>query len=238
MLGNKQYLIVIPALNEETTIGSVIDAACQDIPQADILVVDDGSSDETSAIARERQAMVVRHPFNLGYGAALQTGFRFADHHSYDFVITIDADGQHLPFCAKSLIETMQHQNADVVIGSRFLEGKYRAGIARTIGIRLFSFIAKIYTGVKITDPTSGFQLLRKTAFSHLSLADNYPLDYPDVNIIMSLHKRNFKIAEAPVTMKQKTNEQSMHRGFRPVFYVIRMLLAIILVIVGGKGKR
>jgi hypothetical protein len=231
-------LIVIPAFNEEESIGGVIVNARLHVPFADILVVNDGSTDSTSAVAKERGVLCVNHPFNLGYGAALQTGFRFATARGYDCVITMDADGQHVPVSVANLVNTMHHQSADVVIGSRFLGGNYEADLPRRIGIRLFSLIARLFTGITITDPTSGFQLLRRSVFSHLAKADNYPLDYPDVNIIMALHKRRFKIVETPVDMIEKRNGKSMHAGLKPVLYVLRMCLAIVMVIVRGRVKK
>ena len=225
------YLIIIPAYNEERDIARVLDDVKNSNPGADILVVNDGSTDATSEIARKTGVVVLDIPFNIGYGGAVQTGFRFAAECGYDFVITIDGDAQHDPYSAKNLIEAMEREQADVVIGSRFIEGTYRMGIIRKIGVRLFSIIARLYTGTNFTDPTSGFQLLNKRVFSHLSKDDNYPLDYPDVNIIMALHKMRVKVVEAPVKMKEKPTGKSMHGGLRPVVYVMRMFLAIIMVL-------
>jgi glycosyltransferase involved in cell wall biosynthesis len=232
-----RYLIIIPALNEEVAIGTVIDTTKQDVSFADILVVNDGSTDKTSTIVRGKRAMLINHPFNLGYGAALQTGFRFAQRKGYDFVITMDADGQHVPSSVQNLIETMREKNADVVIGSRFLEERFKVGITKKIGIWLFSFIGKMYTGTKITDPTSGFQLLNRSSFSYLAEGDNYPLDYPDVNIIMALHKMKFKVIESPVKMTESIGGKSMHSGLKPMIYVIKMFLAVVMVWVTRKGK-
>ncbi len=226
----KPYLIVIPAYNEEGHIADVIDGARRSNPDADILVVNDGSTDNTSVLSKQRGVMVLDIPFNIGYGGALQTGFRFAVKHEYDLVITFDADGQHDPGSVKALIDTMEREKADVVIGSRFIEGSYRMGILRKIGVRLFSGIALLYGGMRISDPTSGFQLFDRKAFSHLARDDNYPLDYPDVNIVLALHKMDFKIVEAPVRMNEKPDGKSMHSGLRPIVYVLRMCLAILMV--------
>jgi len=213
-----RHLVVLPAFNEEKSIGTVIREIKKSIPFADILVVN--------------------HPFNLGYGAALQTGFRFAAKRGYDRVFTLDADGQHIPSSAKSLLDAMREQDADVVIGSRFIGGGYRVNAAKKVGIWFFSLIARIYTGINITDPTSGFQLLNRKAFSYLSEGDNYPLDYPDVNIIMVLHKRRFKIVETSVVMIENLHGKSMHSGLRPIAYVVKMFLAIIMVLVRGTRKK
>jgi len=227
----KSYLVIIPAFNEEQHIGKVLNDVIASLPRMDILVVNDGSTDNTSAIAKDRGAMVLDLPFNIGYGGAIQTGFRFASECGYDYVVTMDGDAQHDPYSAKNLIETAERTGADVVIGSRFLEGRYKMGIARRIGVWLFSQIAGLYTGMKCTDPTSGFQLLNRRVFSHLSEGSNYPLDYPDVNIIMALHKMKFKVTEAPVKMREKPEGKSMHSGLKPFIYVARMFLAVVMVL-------
>ena len=233
-----RHLVVLPAFNEEKSIGTVIREIKKSIPFADILVVNDGSDDRTGSIGTGEGVIVVNHPFNLGYGAALQTGFRFAAKRGYDRVFTLDADGQHIPSSAKSLLDAMREQDADVVIGSRFIGGGYRVNAAKKVGIWFFSLIARIYTGINITDPTSGFQLLNRKAFSYLSEGDNYPLDYPDVNIIMVLHKRRFKIVETSVVMIENLHGKSMHSGLRPIAYVVKMFLAIIMVLVRGTRKK
>lgn len=225
-----KYLVVIPAYNEEAVIGEVLNEIKRAKLGMDILVVNDGSSDRTSEIAAASGAKVIDIPYNIGYGGAIQTGFRFALEYGYDYVITMDGDGQHDPQSIRGLVEIMGKEEADVVVGSRFLEGTYRMGFFRRVGSWLFSRIANLYTGVKITDPTSGFQIYNRRAFTYLSRGDNYPLDYPDVNIIMALHKMNFKLTEAPVRMIEKVENKSMHSGLRPFFYVLRMLIAIIMV--------
>jgi glycosyltransferase involved in cell wall biosynthesis len=228
MVSNK-YLIVIPAYNEERKLQGVIKATQKHNPFADILVINDGSDDNTLKIAEQAGAMVLDLTNNLGYGCAIQTGFRFATENNYDYVITIDGDGQHDPASVKNLIKKLSEQNADVVIGSRFLEGHYEMEFARKTGAKIFSFITYLYTKIKFTDPTSGFQLLNNKAFTYLSESDKYPIDYPDANILIALHKANFKVVEAPVQMFRKLSSKSMHSGLRPFFYIIRMTLAIMI---------
>lgn len=230
------YLIVIPAYNEEATIGDVIQSIKKIKLGMDILVVNDGSSDRTSEIAKTAGAKVIDIPCNIGYGGAIQTGFRFAVDYNYDYVITMDGDGQHKPESIKSLIEVMETKKVDVVIGSRFLEGNYSMGLARRLGSWIFSWITKLYTGLRISDPTSGFQIYNRRVFTYLSLGDNYPLDYPDVNLIMALHRMNFQLTEAPVKMTVKEGK-SMHSGLKPLFYIFRMILAIILVLLYKEEK-
>jgi len=233
----KPCLIVIPAYNEEEHIADVLMEVMGINLPADILVVNDGSADRTSAISKQAGVMVLDLPFNIGYGGAIQTGFRFATEFGYELVVTLDGDGQHSPSSVNSLLETMEREKADVVIGSRFIEGSYRMGVFRKTGVWLFSRIAFFYTGTKFSDPTSGFQLFNRKVFSYLSEGDNYPLDYPDVNIIIAIHKMRFKMVEAPVKMKEKQGK-SMHQGLRPVIYVIRMFLSIIVVLLRKEKKQ
>ncbi len=233
----KSYLIVIPAYNEEEYIANVLDGVRKSNPSVDVLVVNDGSADRTSAISKQAGVMVLDLPFNIGYGGAVQTGFRFATEYGYEFVVTLDGDAQHDPYFMNNLMETMEREKADVVIGSRFIEGNYHMGIFRKMGVWLFSKIVSFYTGTSFTDPTSGFQLLNRRIFSYLSEGDNYPLDYPDVNIIIALHKMRFKVVEAPVRMKEKKGK-SMHRGLRPIVYMLRMFLAIVMVLLRNEEKQ
>lgn len=232
----KSYLIVIPAYNEEEYIANVLAGVRKSNPSADVLVVNDGSTDRTSTLSKQTGVMVLDIPFNIGYGGALQTGFRFATEAGYEFVVTLDGDSQHDPYFVNNLMETMEREKADVVIGSRFIEGTYHMGVFRKMGVWLFSKIARFYTGTNFTDPTSGFQLLNRRIFSYLSEGDNYPLDYPDVNIIIALHKMRFKLVETPVLMNEKQGK-SMHQGLRPVVYVMRMFLGILMVLL-RKEKR
>ncbi len=225
-----RYLIIIPAYNEEKHLRTVITDVKDAMLSADVLVVNDGSQDNTSNLAKEMGAMVLDLPCNLGYGGALQTGFRFATERGYDYIITIDGDAQHDPNSVNNLIDNMTSEDADVVIGSRFLNEQYKMGALRKLGSIMFSLIARIYTGIRFTDPTSGFQLLKRKVFTYLSRADNYPLDYPDINIIMALYKMNFTVVEAPVKMLEKRDNKSMHSGMAPLFYVLRMFLAIIMI--------
>jgi len=225
----------LPAFNEEKFIASVISGIREVNSDIDILVINDGSNDKTADIAEKLGAMVINHPYNTGYGAALQTGFRFARNKGYDYVVTMDADGQHDPKSMPALLKGMNDAGADVVVGSRFLKGDYRMGFARRIGAWIFAGVAKFYTGYRFTDPTSGFQLLNYKAFSYLAQEEVYPMDYPDVNIIMLLHKKQFKIIESPVYMFINSESDTMHSGMKPFVYVIRMLLAIIMILLRKK---
>jgi len=226
-----RYLVILPAFNEASFIPSVIASLRKIEEKADILVINDGSSDKTAEIAEVLGVKVINHPYNLGYGAALQTGYRFAVGKGYEYVVTMDADGQHEPESIPTLFRTLEATGADVVIGSRFLEGCYRMGFARRLGVWIFARVARLYTGYRFTDPTSGFQLLNRKAFSCLASEESYPLDYPDVNIIMLLHKKRFKVVEAPVRMVINEKGDSMHSGLKPVMYPVRMILAVVMIL-------
>jgi glycosyltransferase involved in cell wall biosynthesis len=229
----QNYLLIIPAYNEEGSIAGVIEdiRRCEKDPH--ILVINDGSWDKTADAAKKTGVMVISHPHNLGYAAALQTGYRFAVARQYDHVVIMDADGQHDARFISSLFKKMKDSGADVVIGTRFLEKNYHMSHARRLGVLTFSLIGRFYTGTKLTDPTSGFQLLNRKTFMFLAREECYPLDYPDINIIMLLHKQRFTIQEVPVEMRQTadSNSRSMHGGLKPVLYVIKMFLAIIIIL-------
>ncbi|MBF0466173.1 MAG: glycosyltransferase family 2 protein [Nitrospirae bacterium] len=227
----KKTLIIIPAYNEEKNIGAVLDGIRDSQPDIDVVVVNDGSSDQTGEVARSRTVTVLNHTFNLGYGGALQTGFRFALSKRYEYVVTMDGDGQHDSSSIKNLFEAQVATGANVVLGTRFLSKGYEMGAVRSLGVALFRYITRLYTGIKFTDPTSGFQLLDKSVFSYLSKGDNYPMDYPDANTIILLHRKKFKVVEAQVNMFQRREGTSMHSGLKPIGYVMKMMLAIIMVV-------
>ncbi len=191
-----------------------------------MVVVDDGSSDETAAIARRHGAQVLRHPFNLGYGAALQTGYKYARRHSARLVVQMDADGQHDPRDVETLVAPVLRGVLDVVIGSRFLGADgYRIGLARLAGRSLFQGLARL-RGLRITDPTSGFQALGPTALD-LYVGDFFPTDHPDVDVLLTAHRCGLRIGERSVAMGAGLRDSLLHRRLTPVYYVYKMLLAI-----------
>ena len=220
-------LIVIPAYNEEKTIGSVIKGISNVAQTADIAVINDGSSDRTETVARDAGAFVINLPFNLGYGAALQTGFKYAVRHGYRYAIQMDGDGQHSPSSLMSLIKEVEKNNTDVVIGSRFLGGNsYNAPALRKIGMKIFSIITNFITGQKFTDPTSGYRAMNDSILRFYS-NDIYPVDYPDADVIIMLHQAGFRIMEIPVDMNPSLTGKSMHSGLKPIYYLFKMMLSI-----------
>ena len=235
-----KILIVVPALNEEENIGRVIAGVRQAVPFADVLVVDDGSSDATEAIAKEAGAGVISLPFNLGYGVALQTGFKYALRRDYDYVVQMDADGQHEVRCVLDLIDEVRKGDADVVLGSRFLgSSSFRSTFPKRVGIFLFKNIVSLIVGQKISDPTSGFQALNRDVL-RLYATEVYPIDFPDADVLIMLHFAGFRVKEVPVVMYPRIAEdKSMHSGFRPLYYVFKMFLSIFVTLMRqGSYKR
>jgi glycosyltransferase involved in cell wall biosynthesis len=223
---NPRILIIIPAYNEQESIGGVIEAVKSEGPPADILVVNDGSWDRTVTVARRYGVTVVNHPFNMGIGAAMQTGYRYAKRAGYDIAVQVDADGQHLAHQITHLIEPILNNDAHVVVGSRFLgKGEYRPSVARYAGMALFSRVVSAILSERITDTTSGFRAAGREVIEFFS--DNYPDDYPEAEALVLLHKKGFDIMEVPVEMAERAGGRSSITPLRSFYYMIKVLLAI-----------
>lgn len=228
--------IIIPAYNEAERISATL-TEIRRYSDADIIVVSDGSADGTAKEARFLGAKVIELPFNLGYGAALQTGFKYALSKGYRFAVQMDADGQHDPSAIQALVEPVSRGDVDITLGSRFLGGgDYKAPFARRVGMILFSIIVRVVTGRKVTDPTSGFQAMNKKVMEFYA-SDAYPTDYPDADVIIMLHRRGFTFKEVPVTMKRLPGKVSMHSGLKPFYYTFKMLLSIFVTLLRGRGE-
>ena len=229
-------LLIIPAYNEEAGISRVIQGILRYAPDMEILVVDDGSTDQTKDVSIKASAKVVSHPFNLGYGSALQTGYKYALKKGYEFVIQMDGDGQHDPSFIPDLLAVIQEEEMDIAIGSRFLNSKgiglgsqpYRVPFIRRLGMKLFGTITSLIIRQKITDPTSGFQAMNRRVLEWVS-SDKFPCDYPDADVIIMLHRSGFRIREVPVRMFPSQNKTSMHSGWKPFYYVFKMFLSILV---------
>ncbi len=222
-------LVVIPAFNEATALGGVIERIRAVDARLPVVVVDDGSSDGTGAIARHAGAHVVRLPFNMGYGVALQTGYKYALREGYDCVVQLDGDGQHEPADIPVLIDVIARREAAVGLGSRFMgQSAYRQGAARRFGMRVFSLLAFILTGVRFSDVTSGFQALSRDVLGFFA-SEWYPADYPDADVLIMLERAGLRVKEVPVRMYPKNGGRSMHSGLRPIYYMFKMLLSVAL---------
>jgi glycosyltransferase involved in cell wall biosynthesis len=237
LIGFPNTLIVIPAFNEEKNIGGVLDGIRRCAPKIPVLIVNDGSRDNTARVSREHGAKVISLPFNSGYGVTLQTGFIFALKNGYTTVVQMDADGQHDPRYIVDMLQKIHNENLDVVIGSRFLEDtKYKATFLKRIGMFIFGNLASIFCGQKVSDPTSGFQALTGKAIQFVA-GEYYPPDYPDADFIIMLHRYGFKTREIPVTMHPSPGNKSMHTGHKTVYYVFKMFLSIIVTLLRQKPK-
>lgn len=223
-----RILVVIPAYNEAANIAEVTRRVKSAAPSADVLVIDDGSRDATADIAASAGAEVVSHPFNMGYGVAIQTGYKYALRQGYDYLVQIDGDGQHDPAYIQKLLAPVQADEVDFALGSRFHgEGSYRPPLARRIGMAFFRKIVNLIVGGNITDCTSGFQAFNRDVIRFLS-SDLFPVDYPDADVLITLHRADFTLQEIPVRMFSDDG-QSMHSGIRPVYYIFKMLLSILV---------
>lgn len=235
----KDLLIIIPAYNEEKTIGNLLDELAKppvsDI--ADVLIMNDASTDKTEDVVREKQLKIINHIYNLGYGTGLQVGYRYAVRHGYRYVIQMDADGQHDPVNIPVIYKRLTTKDEkgccpDIVLGSRFTEGAagYPAGILKKMAWALFRFFIKISTGKKIMDPTTGLQGLSRSAFSYYAGYGHFDDKYPDANMIMQMLLLGFQIEEVPALMHQRTAGKSMHSGLKPVGYMLRMMFSMLAV--------
>ncbi len=224
-------LIIIPAHNEAENLPHVLPRLREVAPEADILVIDDHSSDDTGRVARALGARVVRLPNNLGYGGAVQTGFRFGAEQGYDFAVMMDADGQHDPAFVPALLAPVVAGECDVALGSRHMGGMtYRAGMVRKMGMRLFAWITSTLTGQTITDATSGFQAMNRDVMAFFA-EENYPSDFPDADTLIMLHFAGFSVKEVPVVMHERLAGESMHgSALKNLYYITKMLLSIFMV--------
>jgi glycosyltransferase involved in cell wall biosynthesis len=229
-------LIIIPAYNEERAIGNVLDDISVHYPAADVVVINDGSTDATSAVAKAGGAKVIDLPFNLGIGGAMQTGYRYAAGKDYDIAVQFDGDGQHRADQLDALLKTVVEGSADIAIGSRFLgpEG-YSSKRSRLVGIKIISLVVSLLCRKRITDPTSGFRAAGRNVIE--SYTRRYPEDYPEPEAIVLLHRARFRIAEVPTLMKERETGRSSITAARAFYYMIKVLLAITIDMIKVRGR-
>jgi glycosyltransferase involved in cell wall biosynthesis len=221
-----KILVIIPAFNEEGSIGRVVEGVKTRFPQIDALVVNDGSSDLTSEIAKARGAIVLDLPFNLGIGGAVQAGYKYAYEKGYDIAIQVDGDGQHDPKEIPKLLHALKEEKTDVVIGSRFVgESDYKGSVMRRVGILVLSRAISAVVGRKLTDPTSGFRAANRSAIQLFSA--NYPQDYPEPEALVLLHQCGLMMKEVPVIINQRFSGESSITKIRSIYYMVKVLLAI-----------
>lgn len=224
---DKKVLVIIPAFNEEQSIGPVLDEVATEMPEADVVVINDGSTDSTATVASSRGVAVLEHPYNMGIGATMQTGYRYAARGGWRVAVQLDADGQHPASQIKDIIRPVLEGHADLVVGSRFLDedGHYKPSLARGAGIAVFSRVVSGIIKEKVTDTTSGFRAAGERCIDFFSTS--YPDDYPEVEALVLLHKKGFSIMEVPVRMSARTGGKSSITPLRSVYYMVKVLLAI-----------
>ncbi len=219
-------ITLIPAFNEEPRLPAILEGLRDVFGESEVVVIDDGSRDGTGAVARRHGATVLTHPFNLGYGAALQTGYKYALGRGAKLVVQIDADGQHDPRQIPALVRLLLEGEADLVLGSRFLEpGMYHMGRMRTIARLGFQRLARV-AGLQITDPTSGFQAMNRAVLDLYTL-EFFPSDYPDVDVLLEAHRSGLRIRECPVAMNESQRPSTLHGGLKSLYYIYRLALAL-----------
>jgi len=229
---SRELLITLPALNEAKNLPEVLAGLRERWPEAVLLVVDDASSDATSAVAREQGAVVATLPFRLGYGGAVQTGIKYGLRAGFGVVVTFDADGQHDPADVAALVEAVRG-GADLAIGSRALaSGSYRGGVARRLGRGLFAGLARVLTGLRLTDPTSGLKALGPRGQA-LFAVSRFPDRYPDADALVLARRARLTIAERPARMRASRNRHSMHSGPGSLAYGFNMLFSLFVAAFG-----
>jgi glycosyltransferase involved in cell wall biosynthesis len=219
-------LAIVPAFNEERNVGRVLDELRALDPGLDVVVVSDGSTDRTAEVAAARGAHVIRLPFNLGIGGAVQTGFRHAWEEGYELAVRLDGDGQHDPAELRGLVAPVAAGEADLAVGSRFVSaGGYRSSAARRVGIRVLAHVVSLIARQRLTDTTSGFQACHRRAIA--VYAADLPHDYPEVEGIVMAIKHRIRLVEVPVKMREREHGQSSIGALASIYYMIKILLAL-----------
>ena len=221
-------LIIIPAYNEAGNIENVVNNLITNYPQYDYVIINDGSRDNTEKICLQNHYEVLNLPINMGIGGAVQTGYCYARDNDYDMAVQIDGDGQHDVAFLEGMMKLIEDGQADVVIGSRFVEKEgFQSSKLRRTGISFLSGLARILTGVKVKDITSGYRLVNRRFIQ--IFAQDYPSDYPEPEAVVIAAVHGGRIAEYPVVMRERENGESSITFKRSVYYMIKVTLAMLI---------
>lgn len=227
-----KLLAIVPAYNEAGAIADTVADLWTHAPGFDVLVVDDGSTDDTADLAERAGAKVLRLPFNLGIGGAVQSGYIFARDNGYDVAVQVDGDGQHAAGMLPDLLHHLRlHPELNMVTGSRFLEEDtgdgYRSSASRRVGIRIFARLLSTIVGRTVTDPTSGMRMVDRSGID--LFARDYPHDYPEVEAVLMMHAHRLSAAEVPVQMRERQSGESSISTMKSAYYMIKVSLAILV---------
>jgi hypothetical protein len=230
-------LILIPAFNEEGAVGGVVRDVLEVMPGVSVLVVDDCSADGTVAIARAAGARVLTLPHHLGLGGAVQAGYKLAYELGFDYVIRVDGDGQHDPRDIPKILEALEHEPCEMVIGSRFVDGSgAHSGILRAVGIVFFRAMLRPILGRPVRDPTSGFVGVNRTALTVFS--GSFPLEYPEIEALVVLQRRRFRFVEVPCRMRPRRTGRTTITPLKSIYYMVHVLLGVFVNVLKFEGRR
>ena len=221
-------LAIIPAYNEMGNIEKTVNDIRENAKSFDYIVIDDCSTDDTAKICEEQGFSFISLPTNLGIGGSVQTGYLYAVKHGYEIAVQFDGDGQHDASYLGEMADFLQEQQADMVIGSRYIkkEGFQSSGI-RQFGIRYFSALIKLLTGKRVTDPTSGMRMVNRDVMKIYS--EDYPVDYPEPESVVTILRMGKKVSEIPVIMRERQGGVSSISPRKAVYYMIKVTLAILM---------
>lgn len=224
-----RLVAIVPAWNESGAIGEVVDEIRDYDSTIDVVVIDDSSTDDTAEVAQLRGATVLRLPFNIGIGGAVQTGFRFARDEGYDAAVRLDGDGQHAASEIAKLLGPIEAGEADLVIGSRFVDpgGTYRPPFARRIGIGVFARLVSLLGGQRVTDTTSGFVALDRAGIE--LFAAEFPHDYPEVEATLVALRSGLRVTQVQVDMRERTTGSSSITFVRSLYYIVKVMLSLLV---------
>lgn len=224
----KKGLIIIPAYNESANIENTVADIKKNAPDFDYVIINDCSKDNTLDILKENNMNYISLPVNLGIGGAVQTGYIYAFDHGYETAVQVDGDGQHDVSYLNAMYDAMKERNADMIIGSRFIEKEgFQSSVMRRVGITYFTKMIKALTGVTVTDPTSGFRLANRGVIEMFS--KDYPRDYPEPESIVSVLRSGKKVTEYPVKMRARQGGESSITMSKSVYYMIKVSIACLI---------